>query len=172
MNGKRVSLDKDLLYIYTEADGEKQYKKPHMDPEWYGANGQNFEKGDAQYTTACMGENGKLILFAPLTSSYEKVNEMNNFMILGFDPSVSISCIQNGEMKPIVVNGRSISESIVNDDGQLIVDSKQFDRDWPQGNASEIAYDLAMDRKYELLMDDIKKVSGGSYDEYSQIKCS
>lgn len=172
VNGKRVPLNKDLLYIYTEADGEKSYKKPHMDSEWYGANGQNFENGNAQYTTACMGENGKLIMFAPFTSSYEKVNEMSNFMILGFDPSVSISCVQNGEMKPIVVNGRSISESIVNDDGQLIVDSKGFDRDWAQGKASEITYDLAVDRKYELLMDDTKKVSGGSYDEYEEDEIS
>lgn len=161
VNGKRVSLDKDLLYIRTDVDGEKQYTKPHMDPEWYGANRKNFEKGDEQYTTACMGEDGKIIRFAPLTSSYEKANEMNNFMLLGFDSSVSISCLQDGELKPVVVNGRPIQEGIVNDHGQFI--TERFDRDWAQGEASEISYTLVVDRKYELLMNDTKNIWAGSY---------
>lgn len=170
VNGKQVPLYKDMLYIRRETATSKSYTKSHLDPEWYSANRENFEKGAEQYTTACMGEDGKLILFAPLTSSYEKANEMNNFMLLGFDPSVSISCSQDGEMKPVVVNGRPIQEGVVNEQGQLI--TERFDRDWSQGTSSEITYSLAVDRKYELLTDDIKKVSSGSYTEYEESKGS
>lgn len=166
VNGKMALSDSDMLYVCTNAGDERHYTKPHMDSEWYGANGQNYEKGDEQYTTACMSDNGKLVQFAPLTNSYEKANEMNNFMLLGFDSSVSISYPLDGEMISLVVKGRPIQEGMVNEHGELV--TERFERNWANGKAAEISYDLAVNRKYELLKGDTKTIHGGGYVSYTE----
>lgn len=70
--------------------------------------------------------------------SYEKANEMNNFMLTGIDSSVSIFMPSEGKTKPIVIKGHPIHEGMLMN-GQLC--TERFERNWTQGKASEILYD-------------------------------
>lgn len=134
--GKDISSGKEQLYVCNDVDGEEQYTKPNMDPEWI--DGQNADTGDKRFTTACMSDDYTLVMFAPTTGSYEKANEMNNFMLTGIDSSVSIFMPSEGKTKPIVIKGHPIHEGMLMN-GQLC--TERFERNWTQGKASEILYD-------------------------------
>lgn len=171
--GKTIPAEKERLWLLEQDGDRKEYIKPHLDPEWFGANGDQFERDGHLYSTACMTNDYVLVKFMPMTVSYDKANEMNNFMLQGLDPGVSISYLQDGEMKQVVKDGRPIHEGMVDENGSLV--TERYERDWVNGKASEIItttddrqtmYVFAGEHKYEILTDDTRKVGAGSYDEY------
>lgn len=133
-NGETLPAEKDQLWLLEQNGDEKSYTKPYLDPEWFGADNSQSEHGERLYSTACMSNDYTLVRFAPMTVSYNKANEMNNFMLQGLDPAVSISCLQNGEMKQIVMNGRPIHEGMIDENGRLV--TERYERDWVNGKAS------------------------------------
>lgn len=173
VKGKAVPAEKERLWLLEQDGDRKEYTKPHLDPEWFGANGSQFERDGHLYSTACMMDDYVLVKFMPMTVSYGKANEMNNFMLQGLDPAVSISCFQDGEMKQVVKDGRPIHEGMVDENGSLV--TERYERNWVNGKASAIItttddrhtmYTFAGERKYELLLNDMRSVSAGSYDKY------
>ena len=164
INGKTIPPEKGKLCIRIRGENRLTHMIPHLDKEWFGANANLFERGEHLYSTACMSDDGMLVPFMPMTVSYEKANEMNNFMLGGIDPAVSISCLQDGELKQIVKNGRPIQEGMIDENGSLV--TERYERDWTTGNASESMRPtkLAVEPKYELLSDDVEYVSYGDFD--------
>ncbi len=165
VDGKEQQMEKDQLYLLT-ADGDNiRYTKPHLDPEWYGANGHNFYK-NTHLTVASMDDDYTLVRFAPVTGNYEKANEMFNFMHRGIDPSVSISYPQDNKMRSIVINGHPKTTEIADENGN--VRAERYDYEWAKGKMPEIEYYFKGDKKYELLTDDTRRADYLNYDVYSE----
>lgn len=140
VNGMEISSDTGQLEICSEADGEKQYTRPQPDPEW---NEQASER-DKLFTISGMSNDGTLFTgLMPLTNNYEKANEVNNFMLMGLDKSVSVSYMQDGEMKPVVANGRLIHGGISDEKGYVV--SEHFERNWATAKVSESVTQMTQD---------------------------
>lgn len=147
-----------------EGQDVKVYTKPRLDIEFFGANGHLFEQEEHLYSTACVSDDGTLVQFMPMTVSYDKANEMNNFMLQGLDPSVSISYPQDGKMIQIVNGGKPVHGCLINENGQPV--TEHHDRDWTTGKASDSLTEirpLMYDRKYEIIPEDSMKVSNADY---------
>lgn len=164
VRGKEMPLEKDRLWAVAERDNNsKRYTKPTLDHEWYGANKDRLENG-GELLTVGSTVTEDFIMFAPVTGSYEKANEMFNFMHTGIDSAVSISYPYGDDMMHVVENGRSTPTKIMTPDGWFR--EEQFDHEWTKGRAPDIKYLFSGDRKYEILTDDARKVGAASYDEH------
>lgn len=143
-DGKTIPTEKDSLWILEQDGDRKEYGKPGLDQEWFGDIDNQPDKDGHLYSTACMSNDFMLVNLAPFTTSYDKANEMNNFMLQGLDPAISISYPKDGEMKQVVVNGHPIHEGMVNEKGGLV--TERYERDWANGRACEaIATGTEMD---------------------------
>lgn len=174
IDGKTIPLEKDMLYLNGEDEGKffsgMHSTKPELDPEWFGANAHRYVGGQPLHFVTL--NDIMPAPFMPETVNYEKANEMFNFMHMGMDPSVSISCPKNGEMDLIIQNGRpSKTGNVGIADERGFVVTEHFNRNWAVEEAPDLTYDkmtLARSPKYEILKDDAKKFDGLSHTEYYQ----
>lgn len=124
VDGKELAPDAEQLWLVR---GSERIK-PGPDAEF------DTPSDEKRYSTACMSNNGVIVYFAPL-ASYDKVNDMNNFMLTGLDGGVSIACMQNGAMERIVNNGRPVHEGMVDENGCLC--TERSNRNWAKEKSPE-----------------------------------
>lgn len=123
-DGKELAPDVSQLWLVRDTE----HIKPEPDVEF------NAPSDEKRYSTACMSNNGVIVHFAPLVS-YDKANDMNNFMLTGLDSGVSISCMENGSMERIVNNGRPVYEGMVDENGCLC--TERSDCNWAKEKSPE-----------------------------------
>lgn len=72
VDGKELASDVGQLWLIRDSERIK----PEPDAEF------DAPSDEKRYSTACMSNNGVIVYFAPL-ASYDKANDMNNFMLTG-----------------------------------------------------------------------------------------
>lgn len=156
VDGKQVDFDKDDLCTVSRFGDGIAYGKGRLDPEWYGANRDNYSK-DGLRSVAHMTDDYTLVRLAPDTTSPGKADEMFNFLATSLDKRMSVSMPDaEGNMRPVVVNGWPKTIGVVDEAGRI--QTEHFDRDWATGEMPDVQPGIACDRKYELVQDDFKKM--------------
>lgn len=175
VDGMDVSFDKNTLRLVSEYGvSGRHYMKPHLDPEWYGANGQNFIKEDP-LTVSVLADDGPVSIM-PFTGCPDKAYEELRFLEYGFSPQVSLSMpgkdgpiniIENGKAANLAVtdfSGKVREQEFSNDWDKL--SSLQEEKFWTQNEGPSFTYDLTCGPKYKLIKEESQKVPGMSQDEF------
>ena len=90
VDGKQVDFDADDLCTVSRFGDGIAYGKGRLDPEWYGANKDNYSKGDLR-SVAHMTDDYTLVRLAPDTASPRKADEMFNFLATSLDKRLYMS---------------------------------------------------------------------------------
>lgn len=130
VDGVETALEPAQLFV-VDADGNSFI--PASDDEWYG---NEYTKDliarmatDPETMVCCYNYvNNSLIQLVPMTRDLNKSYEVFNFLQTAIDRSVSISCNQDGERVPVVVNGQAINIGVVDADDRMM--SERYERNW------------------------------------------
>lgn len=156
VDGKQVDFNTDDLCLVSRFGDGIAYGKGRLDPEWYGANKDNYSKGDLR-SVAHMADDYTLVRLAPDTASPGKADEMFNFLATSLDRRLSMSIPDaNGNLRPVVAKGWPKTIGVVDEAGRI--QTEHFDREWATGEMPDVQPEIACDRKYELVQDDFKKM--------------
>lgn len=164
-NGERMPLDRDQLWV-KGPNGEAV--NVEFDKEWFGQeedalavknaildryaeeaalDGEDFnreyeESMMDQYSVCCFDDTDNIgVYYAPFTWDMSKAEEMQNFMEYGWNPDVSMTCVNDlGDRMSV----KADDTSIVCDDGDVYM--PQYDNKWcvepmPQAASFEDALD-------------------------------
>ena len=175
INGTDVSFGKNDLRLVSEYGVTgRHYTKPHLDPEWYGANGQNFIKEDP-LTVSVLADDGPVSIM-PFTGCPDKAYEEMHFLEYGFSPQVSLSMPGKDGPINIIENGKAVNLAVTDFSGKVReqefsndwakLSSLQEDKSWAQNEGSVFTYDLACEPKYRLIREESQQISGMSQDEF------
>lgn len=170
-----VSFDKNNLRLVSEYGVTgRHYTKPHLDPEWYGANGQNFIKEDP-LTVSVLADDGPVSI-VPFTGCPDKAYEKMRFLEYGFSPQVSLSVPGKDGPINIIENGKTVNLAVTDFSGKVReqefsndwdkLSSLQEEKFWTQNEGPSFTYDLTCGPKYKLIKEESEKVSGMSQDEF------
>lgn len=156
VDGKQVDFDADDLCTVSRFGDGIAYGKGRLDPEWYGANKDNYSKVDLR-SVAHMTDDYTLVRIAPDTASHEKADEMFNFLTTSLDKRLYMSIPDaDGNLRPVVAKGWPKTIGVVDEAGRI--QTEHFDKDWATGEMPDVQPEIACDRKYELVQDDFKKM--------------
>lgn len=156
-NDVLVDIKGDIVPMFASdisiMDKNGREVEPDLDPEWFGAPGDNDKMKEAaldkqiqeglesgmlhpdfysreheasmqeQYSLCSSDKDGLRVWFAPKVWDIDKAGEMQNLMTYGLDPSVKLFAEHNGGLAEIKDH-----IYIVNEDGDVLSD--QFDKAW------------------------------------------
>lgn len=166
VDGMDVSFDKNNLRLVSEYGVRgRHYTKPHLDPEWYGANGQNFIKEDPLAVSVLM--DGDPVPVMPFTGCANKAYEAERFLKYGFLPRVSLSIPGKDGQIPVIEKEEAVNPAVTDFSGK--VRDQEFSNDWDKlvsGNVivkgrarvSDFAVVIGNDKLQSTVLEDDAKV--------------